>query len=286
MRGGQQFPVTKGAAMTTGTKTKTNWLKNIRKDVEKRPPAMVIVGPAGVGKSSLAGNIPKSVVMPFGQEDTWDLLKSSGSVPVDLPVLPPAKTFGDMMGMVEELATEEHEYKFLVIDTISCAERVMHESVCNREFSGDWSEKGFLGFNRGFEVSLSDWREFINALDSIRDEAGMGVILLGHTKIAPYRNPIGADYDRFTVDLHHKTWSLTHRWCDAVLFFNYWIDVDESGLRAKGKGGHARVIHTQHSAAFDAKNRFGLPPEIEGGDSGAEAWANLKNAIVEARREV
>ena len=269
--------------MGAKTGAKTNWLKTIRKDVEKRPPSMVVVGPAGVGKSSLAGNIPNSVVMPFGQEDTWGLLKTSGAVPADLPVLQPARTYSDMMGMCEELATEDHGYKFLVIDTISCAERLTHEGVCNREFAGDWSERGFLGFNRGFEVSLSDWRDFINALDRLRDEKGMGVVLLGHTKIAPYRNPIGADYDRFTVDLHHKTWSLTHRWCDAVLFYNYWIDVDESGLRAKGKGGHARVIHTQHSAAFDAKNRFGLPMEIEGGDSGAEAWDNLKKAIVEAR---
>ena len=286
MRGGRQFLVTKGETMPTKTKTTSNWLKNVRKGIEKRPPSMVIAGPAGVGKSSLAGNIPKSLVMPFGQEDTWDLLKSSGSVPADLPVLRPARTYSDMMEMISEVTEEDHDYKFLVIDTITCAERITHESVCNREFSGDWSDRGFLGFNRGYEVSLSDWREFINALDRLRDERDMGIVLLGHTKVAPYRNPVGADYDRFTVDLHHKTWSLTHRWCDAVLFYNYWIDVDESGLRAKGKGGHARVLHTQHSAAFDAKNRFGLPPEIEGGDSGAEAWANLKNAIVEARREV
>tara|TARA_Y100000296_G_scaffold84035_1_gene116335 strand:+ start:1171 stop:1989 length:819 start_codon:yes stop_codon:yes gene_type:complete len=271
--------------MATATKVKTNWLKSIRRDVEKKPPVMAIVGPSGVGKSSLAGHVPGAIVMPFGQEDTWGLLKSCGAVPQDLPVLQPARTFSDVMGMLEELETSKHEYKALVIDTISCLERVTHEHVCMREFSGDWSEKGFLGFNRGYEVSLSDWRELINALDRLRDEKGMTVVLIGHTKIAPYRNPIGADYDRFTVDLHHKTWSLTHRWCDAVLFYNYWIDVDESGLRAKGKGGHARVIHTQHGAAFDAKNRFQLPAEIEGGDSGLEAWTNLKDAIFESRRE-
>ena len=127
--------------MNTATKVKTSWLKNIRKGVEVRPPSMVIVGPAGVGKSSLAGNIPKSVVMPFGQEDTWGLLKSSGSVPEDLPVLPQAKSFSDMMEMLEELGTADHDYRALVIDTISCAERLCHEHVCNREFNGDWSER-------------------------------------------------------------------------------------------------------------------------------------------------
>lgn len=270
---------------TVKAKTKKNWLKSARQAVEKRPAAIVIVGPSGVGKSSLAGNIPKAIVMPFGQEDTWSLLKSSGSVPVDLPVFEPARTMSDMMGMMESLLTEDHDHSALVIDTVSCAERLVHEAVCNREFAGDWSERGFLGFNRGYEVSLSDWRDWIRTIDRLRDEKDMTVVLLGHTKIANYRNPVGADYDRFVVDLHHKTWGLTHRWCDAVLFYNYWIDVDESGLRAKGKGGHARIIHTQHSAAFDAKNRFGLPPEIEGGDSGKEAWDNLKQSIIKARKD-
>jgi hypothetical protein len=269
----------------TATKVKTTrkWLKNVRTEAEKRPPVIVVVGPSGVGKSSLAGNIPNAIVLPFSEEDTWGLLKASGSVPANLPSLPKANSWSDMMGMLEELHEEDHNYKALVVDTISCAEGVCHQMVCDREYGGDWGEEGFSAYKRGYEVALSDWRLFINACDRLRDDKGMTIILLGHTKIAPYKNPIGADYDRFIVDVHHKTWGLTSRWVDAVLFYNYWIEVDESGSRPKGKGGHARVIHTQHSAAFDAKNRFGLPSEIEGGDSGEEAWHNLRQAIVEAR---
>ena len=55
--------------------------------------------------------------------------------------------------------------------------------------------------------------------------------------------------------------------------------MDDSGNRAKGRGGHSRVLYTQYSAAFDAKNRFGLDPEIEAGTSGKEAWENLRANI-------
>jgi len=39
------------------------------------------------------------------------------------------------------------------------------------------------------------------------------------------------------------------------------------------------VIYTEHHAAYEAKNRSGLPSEIEMGTSGKEAWENLKTAL-------
>ena len=51
----------------------------------------------------------------------------------------------------------------------------------------------------------------------------------------------------------------------------------------KGKGGKSRVLYTEYSPAFDAKNRLGLPPVLDMGSNGTEAWANLVGAIKEAR---
>jgi hypothetical protein len=112
----------------------------------------------------------------------------------------------------------------------------------------------------------------------------MGVLALCHSKIAPFKNPEGPDYDRFTPDLHPKTWGLTHRWADYVLFLNFETHVDAGrSPRPKGKGGTRRVLYTARTAAFDAKNRHGLPEQIDGGNSAAEAWANLAAAMKAAR---
>jgi hypothetical protein len=39
------------------------------------------------------------------------------------------------------------------------------------------------------------------------------------------------------------------------------------------------MLFTEWTPAYDAKNRMGLPPYIEAGDSGAETFRNFCNAI-------
>lgn len=263
---------------------KRDWLAEIKTDVARRPSAMIIMGPPHVGKSSMAGNIPGVLALPFQQENTWGLLKESGAVPKSLAVCPPIATWEDLMAVIESLATGQHQHKALAIDTLGCAERLCHEYVCNTFFKGEWGERGFSGYQRGFETALAPWRTFLTGLDRLRDERAMSIVLLAHTRVRPFKNPVGPDYDRYCADVHDKTWALTHRWADAVLFANYFVVVDEKGIRAKGKGGQQRILYTEFDAAFDAKNRFGLPAEIPMGNSGAEAWSNLVNEIKNARK--
>ena len=80
-------------------------LDRVTTEIVARPSAMLIMGPPGIGKSTLAGNIPNIIVQPFGQEDTWSLLKQSSAVPVDLPVLPRATKWLDLMINLEALRT-------------------------------------------------------------------------------------------------------------------------------------------------------------------------------------
>lgn len=252
-------------------------IEQISTEVVSRPSAMFVMGPPGIGKSTLAGNVPGIVVQPFGREDTWSLLKQAGAVPLDLPVLPRATKWLDLMINLSALATEEHPYKGIAIDTATCAESLCHEHVTDSQFGGSWDS--FMAYHKGYEIAAnSEWTDLLDKLDALRDR-GMSIVILGHTKIAAFKNPEGEDYDRFQPDLHKKTAAALTRWSDAVLFANYYTEVEDG----KGKGGKSRVLYTEYSPAFDAKNRLGLPPEIDMGNSGAEAWTNLRNAIKEAR---
>ena len=57
---------------------------------------------------------------------------------------------------------------------------------------------------------------------------------------------------------------LLKEWCDALLFVNYETrTVEGTDGRTKALGGRKRVIHTERSAAFDAKNRYGLAPVLD-----------------------
>jgi hypothetical protein len=249
---------------------------------------MILYGVPGIGKTSFAAEMPGVVFMVESAEQGIHTLKEAGLVRHDLPVLPPVSSWGDALGMLDALRTDEHDHKILVIDAIGGFERLCHEEVCRREYSSEWGERGFGSYQKGFETALSDWRLFINALDALRDERSMRIVILGHAKIGPFKNPSGPDYDRYSVDVHHKTWALTHKWADMVLFANYETNFDkkeENAKKAKAKGGKVRILYTEHEAAFDAKNRHSLPAEIEMGNSGSEAWSNFVNAMKTGRNQ-
>jgi hypothetical protein len=243
------------------------------------PSRGLIYGPEGTGKSSLGCMFPRPIFMMTRGETGLGTLTDAKRVS-QTPHFPEILCSQDVRGVVRLLTDQPHDYQTLVIDTINGVERLYHEHVCQREFGGRWGRDGFTRFNTGYDVALADWRELLGELDRLREVRCMGIVALCHARIAPFKNPEGADYDRFTPDLHAKTWGLTHKWADYVLFINFdtYVDGDRS-QRANGKGGTRRVLHTERSAAFDAKNRHGLPERIDCGDSAAEAWANLSAAM-------
>ena len=245
--------------------------------------AAVAYGRPGVGKSSLGAAIPGRVFLVDDKELGIETLKANGLVAKDIPVLPPVSKWQDALDILKQLASAKHDYKALVIDALGGFERMCHEYVVAERFRGEWGEKGFSGFQRGYEVSLPEWRLFLNHLDDCRAN-GMSIMMLGHSIVKPYKNPDGDDYDTYTPDVHWKTWNLTHRWADMVLFLNYHVEISQDGGRSKGRGGQERIMYTEHHAAYEAKNRCALPTEIEMGHSGVEAWANLKAAIDAGRK--
>lgn len=253
------------------------------RETKNRPTAALWYGPPGCGKTSLAAQVPGVVFLTDNTEQGIHTLKERGLVAKDIPVLPPAHDWSDVLGMVDALATGEHNYKALAIDAMGGIERLMHEAVCRRDFQGKWGNDGFASYQKGPEVSLADWRHFINALERLRDERGMTVIVLGHSKVKPFKNPSGPDYDRYIVDVHEKTWAMTCKWAEMVLFINFEVAFakeDQGKAKAKASGGQVRIAYTENDAAYEAKNRHGLPAEIVLGNEGsAKAWAALTAAL-------
>lgn len=279
-------PTRRIANSPTSPATRRNWLSEVSTSIVKRPSAMILYGVPGIGKTSFAAAIPNTVMITDSSERGIETLKEAGIIPENFPVMPPVKSWGDLLEAVDSLRTGEHQYKCAAFDTLGGIERLCHEEVCRRDYGGEWGERGFGSYQRGFETSLADWRLFINALDALRDERGMSIVLLGHAKVSPFKNPSGPDFDRYNVDVHHKTWALTHKWADIVLFANYELNFtssEEKQGKGKAKGGKVRILYTEHEAAFDAKNRHSLPAEIEMGNSGLEAWSNFVTAMKSGR---
>lgn len=264
-------------------------LDSISTKGNRLPNRYILHGLEGWGKTSFAAQFPNPIFLQSKGETGLETLIDANQLP-ETPHFPECKTWEEMLAALDFLATENHTFKTLVIDTVNGSERLCHEYVCRRDFGDDWTDKGFLSYNKGYEVSLSEIRGFLGKLDDVRAAKRMTVFLLCHTKVKNFKNPDGPDYDRYQPDMHEKTWGLVHKWADVVLFgaFSTTVvgqrgkeEVDVS-KRGKGTGGQGRVLYTSRRAAWDAKNRLGLGEEIDMGNSPAEAYQNFKAEIVAA----
>lgn len=236
---------------------------------------IVLTAVEGWGKTSVAAHAGNAALIQVQGETGYETLLRAGRVPaIDYAT---AVVWDELLSIVNDVASSK--YDVLAIDAMGGAERLCHEMVCARDFKNDWSEKGFMGFMRGYDISVTDWIKLLAALDRARAN-GTHILLLSHCKVATFRNPEGPDFDRYTSDVHHKTWGATHKWADAVLFGKFATVVDEvkaskAGAKGKGIGQTERVLYTQRRDTWDAKNRYGMDEEIEITNGAAAVWPAL-----------
>lgn len=246
----------------------------------KLPARILCYAVEGWGKTSFGAQFPAPVFLMDHNETGLETLIDAGRLP-EVSHFPPVDSWEAVLATLQALTTGEHEYKTLVVDTLGGIERLCHEHVCQRDYQGVWGDKGFMSFHKGFETAKTDWRVFLAALDVLRETRGIRIVCLAHARTAPFRNPEGEDYDRYQADMHAKTWGLTHGWADMVLFGNYVTAIDEDG---KGRGGTQRIMRTERSAAYDAKNRHGLAPMIDLGQGVAQAYDRFCKAMEAGRQ--
>ena len=251
-------------------------------------------GISGIGKTSFAANFPDAIFIQSRGESGLQTLEAAGIVKANIMPFEKggkdyleAQDWNDILDAVEWLTTAEHGFKTLVFDVINGCEKLLHEYTCWKDYGNDWGEKGFMSFQRGFETSLVYLKELINKLDVLRSQRGMTIVMLTHTKVVTFKNPIGADYDKYVPDMHAKSWGLISAWADIVLFANRVVNVETDRNQKKGKADSFtdRVLHTEANPAWDAKNRHNLPPEIPMGESSAECYSNFVRALKESVSE-
>lgn len=241
------------------------------------PPRLILNAVEGWGKTTAAALAPDPIILMARGETGYDTLYGAGLVP-RVPRYE-APTWNDALGFLAELKRDHDDRQTVALDALGGFERLCHEHVCDRDFDGDWGEKGFAGYQRGYDVSVAEWLRILRALDDLR-AAGMMVLILSHTSVRPFKNPVGPDFDRYVADVHHKTWGATHRWADAVLFGTFFSVVEEKkGSRAKGIGGDTRIIYTERRDTWDAKNRYGMASEIDVPNARSATWETIWNAI-------
>lgn len=245
------------------------------------PPIMVVNAVEGWGKTTLGAFAPGAQFIMAAGEPGYLTLYGNGRVPA-VPYMT-VHSWPQLLASIDHISVvDSAKVKVLVLDAIGGLERMCHEHVCQKEFGGDWGEKGFLSYHKGYDVSINYWLSMLVRLQSLRDNRGVAIVLLSHAKISNFKNPMGEDFDRYVADCHPKTWGVTAKLADVVLFGNFFTVTEEATTnkkRHKGVGGNDRVVYTERSDAYDAKNRHGMEPVISLTDKPEESWGIVWQAM-------
>lgn len=229
-------------------------LDAITKGRLERPMRVLLFGVEGVGKSTFAANAPSPIF----------LAAEDGTAQLDVARFPEPKSWRDVFDALDELATADHDFRTVVVDTLDWLEPLCWQYLVEKANSPKIRSVEDFGYSKGYIAALDEWRLLLARFEQLRLKRSMHVVLLAHSWIKPFKNPEDEDYDRYEMKLHAKAGGLLKEWSDAVLFARYetFTNTDERTKRTRGVSTGARVIHTQRTAAWDAKNRYDLPETL------------------------
>lgn len=256
----------------------------IKKGASKKAPRICLIGVEGVGKSTAGANCPNPIFLC-----AEDGLVGSGFDNVNSYS---PKTWEETLLFIDWLITSEHQFQSLIIDTLDWLEPRINKFICTRDKKDSVED---YGYGKGYVIALDEYRKFLSKLELLHIKKNMLILINAHCHIKSFSNPIGDNYDRYELKVSKQIAGITKEWVDAVLFANFEILTVKEGSKgkAKGVGGQKRIVHTTRSAAWDAKNRYGLPDvmpfdmaDILGAMDSGSAPDSIENILSEIEERI
>jgi len=229
-------------------------LGNLIRKAADKPPLIAIYGRGKMGKTTLASEFPNPIFI-----QTED---GAGAIELTSFSDGPITEFGDVMDALGELASEDHEFKTVVIDSVTQLEPLIWAEVCGRQ---NWKSIEDPGYGKGYLEADVVWREFLAACAWLRDNKNMCVILIGHEVVETFSDPEREDYNRYKMRVHKRADAMIRERVDIVGFINQAVALDKGKKgegRAVAKGSGQRQINLAPRPTFEAGNRYGMPDKI------------------------
>ena len=217
---------------------------------------VVLYGPEGIGKSTFAAQFPDPVFL-----DT-----EGSTAAMDVARIEPL-SWMELLSDIKEIINGNIDVpcRTIVVDTADWAEKMCADHVCAQNH---WDSISSPGYGTGYRVAWEEFGKLLNLLSEAADK-GFNIVITAHAMMRKFEQPDEAgSYDRWEMKLQNSPKSnicaTVKEWGDMVLFANYKTIVTDKDKQGKGKGkGGRRVMYTEHHPCWDAKNRYGLPSEMD-----------------------
>lgn len=232
----------------------------VRKANPSRPVRIMIYGVEGVGKSTLGAKSDNPVfISPEGGVD--HLVDRHGEPCSELAGI---NSWDSFTNALQSLKTEDHNYKTLILDSADWIEGLAHQAIIQGTNKTITTVNG--GYGGGYRQSQNMHQGLIATLEDLRESRNMNIIVTAHAHVKAVKDPdMLQDYDAFEIKCHELVSSLYREWVDGLFFvrFKTFMNSSDETKRARAFTDGTRVIHTVKAPAFQAKNRYGMPSELD-----------------------
>ena len=228
-------------------------LKTLSKPSGQRPIICTLFGEGGMGKTTLAAMF-KSPVFIRTEDGTASLAGND-----NVSLFPLATSTQDVLDAIEALATQKHDHKTLVIDSITQLGTMIEAEIVAADPKAKSINQAGGGYGAGYSAAAEKHRQIRDWAGSLAYEKGLNIVFIGHADTEMLDLPDMDAFARYTVRMHKK--SLPH----------YTDNVDLVGLirlktlirggdgdkkRAISTGEREIICHPQASSV--TKNRFNI----------------------------
>lgn len=239
---------------------------------------VVLYGPGGIGKTTLATHAPGPVAFIDLDDSLPRLLSGLGTYGRPEAILPVTgiETWADLRAALQSDGWDK--IKTLVIDSATKAEELAVAATLETVKH----EKGHVcrsiedyGYGKGYQHVFEVFLPLLADLDR-HCRAGRNVVLIAHDCTCTVPNPAGEDWLRYEPRLQSPTSGKSsirlrvREWADHVLFLGYDVAVTKDG---KGQGSGTRTLYPAELPHCMGKSRTcGVPmPLVEG----AAIWTEI-----------
>jgi hypothetical protein len=235
---------------------------------DDEPIICTIIGEAGRGKTSLGATFPKPVFIRA--EDGLSAI-SKDLRPNAFPLLTDLEMLWDQL---KALITEEHNYKTLVIDSVTTLEpmftkHVIDEDNITRQKEGKKEISNIIqacgGYTAGQRaVGALHWR-VRKAAEVLRRKKGMHVVFLAHADTEEIPSPDMEKYLRYTLRMQKHSYPPYIDDVDLVGFLRletFLKSGDSEKATKKAVSNGKRIIQCAATSSSVCKNRYGIEEDL------------------------
>ncbi len=246
-------------------------LSSVTSGITKTGQRIVISGVEKIGKTTLACNAPRPLLVPL----------EVGYAAMSIPKTRVPTSYGEVMGLLNEIKTEAQRGNFepgrtLVFDTGTALERLIDARTIEDDPKSKnkrlTMETAHDGYGKAYAHSNGLFADFLNACDELAIFGGINIVITAHVFASRGIDPIHGEYDTFDLLLHSPKNNKTQgkremltQWADLVglLYEPMFVTKGEGESLSRGQSlNRGRVLGVSRTPAYVAGNRYGLNGEI------------------------